>query len=1034
MARFFIPRPIFAWVLAIAVMLAGAFSMRILPVSQYPDIAPTTIRVIASYPGATALAVQNSVTQVIEDSLTGIDGLLYTVSNSFLGRSTVTLTFDSQADPTKALNDVQARVQQAEGQLPTVVQAQGVTVTKSSSSILMIAPLISTDGKRTTPELGNLVEEVVQGQVKRTQGVGDIQLFGSGYAMRIWLDPLKLASFGLTPVDVTTAVAAQNATVSVGSLGTLPVVPGQQFTAAVTAQDLMTSVDDFRNILLKSETGGAAVYLRDVADIEIGQTRYGGDSRLNGQPASGFGVMLATGANAVDTAAAVRETLRSVEAALPADVKLSVAYDTAPFVAASIDKVYRTLAEAVGLVLLVMLLFLQNLRATFVPLVTIPVVLLGAFALLAAAGLTINTLTMFAMVLAIGLLVDDAIVVVENVRRLMEDEGLGPVAATEKSMGQITGALLGMTLVLTAVFLPMAFFGGSTGIVYRQFSVTIIGAMLLSLGVAMSLTPALSASVLRPPGTGTGPGARIAAALKAGIDRLGELYARLVHWTLRLPALMLLPLALALATAATWYLFSALTPTFIPAEDQGVLLASVQLSDGSTFAQTNAVVSEIEQYLKVDEAGTVASYLVTQGFSYSGSGQNAAQMFITLRPYAERTRPDQSAAAIAERATKRFAGSRAGRISFLPPPAVPGLGNFGGFSLYLLDQSGQGTDALRATADRIETIAGDDPRLTNVHARGSDDTAALRINIDRAKAEAMGVDVAQVNAMLSVIFAGREVNDFQLGARLRPVYVQGMAAARMQASDIGRWFARNKDGEMVPLAAFASVDWRPVAPRLTRFNGVDAVAFSGSEAPGYSSGQAMAAMEELVASLPGGYGAAWADLSYQERQSGSQAPYLYTLSALVVFLALAALYESWSIPFAVMLAVPFGIMGAAGATLWAGQANDVYFKVAILATVGLAAKNAILIVEFAHQLEALGKSPRDAAAEAARLRFRPILMTSLAFLLGVTPLAIATGAGAAAQRSIGVGTLGGMAAATVLGLLVVPALYVIVRWLAGVRR
>jgi len=1031
MARFFIPRPIFAWVLAIAVMLAGAFSMRILPVSQYPDIAPTTIRVIASYPGATALAVQNSVTQVIEDSLTGIDGLLYTVSNSFLGRSSVTLTFDSQADPTKALNDVQARVQQAEGQLPTVVQAQGVTVTKSSSSILMIAPLVSTDGKRTTPELGNLVEEVVQGQVKRTQGVGDIELFGSGYAMRIWLDPMKLASFGLTPVDVTTAVAAQNATVSVGSLGTLPVVPGQQFTAAVTAQDLMTSVDEFSNILLKSEPGGAAVYLRDVADIEIGQTRYGGDSRLNGQPASGFGVMLATGANAVDTAAAVRETLGRVEAALPADVKLSVAYDTAPFVAASIDKVYRTLAEAVALVLLVMLLFLQNLRATFVPLVTIPVVLLGAFALLAAAGLTINTLTMFAMVLAIGLLVDDAIVVVENVRRLMEDEGLGPMAATEKSMGQITGALLGMTLVLTAVFLPMAFFGGSTGIVYRQFSVTIIGAMLLSLGVALSLTPALSASVLRPLGTGTSLGARIAAALKAAIDRLGELYARLVRWTLRLPALMLLPLAL--ATAATWYLFSALTPTFIPAEDQGVLLASVQLSDGSTFAQTNAVVSEIEHYLKVDEAGTVASYLVTQGFSYSGSGQNAAQMFITLKPYAERTRPDQSAAAIAERATKRFAASRAGRISFLPPPAVPGLGNFGGFSLYLLDQSGQGTDALRAMADRLETMAGTDPRLTNVQARGSDDTAALRINIDRAKAEAMGVDVAQVNAMLSVIFAGRDVNDFQLGARLRPVYVQGMAAARMQASDIGRWFARNKDGEMVPLAAFASVDWRPVAPRLTRFNGVDAVAFSGSEAPGYSSGQAMAAMEELVASLPGGYGAAWADLSYQERQSGSQAPYLYTLSALVVFLALAALYESWSIPFAVMLAVPFGIMGAAGAALWAGQANDVYFKVAILATVGLAAKNAILIVEFAHKLEADGKAPREAAAEAARLRFRPILMTSLAFLLGVTPLAIATGAGAAAQRSIGVGTLGGMAAATVLGLLVVPALYVIVRRLAGVR-
>ncbi|WP_199262302.1 efflux RND transporter permease subunit [Paracoccus binzhouensis] len=1029
MAQFFIHRPVFAWVLAIVTMLIGTWSLIGLPVSQYPDIAPTTIRITANYSGATARAVQNSVTTPIEDALTGLDGLLYTISSSSTGRSSIELTFDDSVDPVDALNEVQSKVRSVESRLPSPVQNDGVSVTRSSSSILMVGSLVSTTGQHSTIELGNLLEQVVEGPVKRTEGVGGVNVFGSGYAMRIWMDPLRLAQFQLTPTDITTAVAQQNSTVSVGSLGEQPVVQGQQFTATITAQSQLTSVDDFRNILLKTGEDGAAVRLGDVAEVEIGQTRYGRDSRFNGMNASGFAVNLATGANAVETANGVRETLDGLKNALPEGVEVHIAYDTAPFVELSIEKVYHTLIEAIVLVFLVILLFLQNWRATLIPIIAIPVVLLGTFAMLAALGYSVNTLTMFAMVLAIGLLVDDAIVVVENVERIMAQEGLDPVKATEKSMGQISGALIGIALVLSAVFVPMGFMPGSTGVIYRQFSVTIITAMVLSLLVALILTPAMCASLLRQ---SHGP-VRFAPArwFNAGFELLTRGYSASVRRTLRRPLLVMLLLA-AIGFGAT-ELFGRMHTTFIPSEDQGVLQSRISLTEGSTAQQTAAVVQEIEDYMLTEEKDAVESVFVAMGFGFSGDSQSRAMVFVKLRDFDQRQDPRLSASAIASRANARFQGHRAGRITFMQPPAIPRLGNSAGFSMYLLDQTGSGVVALTEAADALERAAAQDPRLQNVESGGSEDEAALKIDIDQQKAESLGVSLSGVNAMLSTIFAGTEVNDFALGAQLRPVVVQAAAANRMQPEDIDSWYARNSDGEMVPFNAFMSTRWEPVEPSLSRMDGIDAVQIEGQPGENASSGEAMAAMEELVAQLPGGYGTAWTGLSYQERQSGNQAPWLFALSALVVFLSLAALYESWSIPFSVMLAVPVGVLGAVVAALTFGQANDVYFKVGILTTIGLAAKNAILIVEFARDLEQSGRTAVEAAIHAARLRLRPILMTSLAFILGVLPLAVATGAGAGAQNSIGIGVMGGMIAATFLGIFMVPAFYVTVRRLTDRR-
>ncbi|PRY75500.1 multidrug efflux pump [Yoonia maritima] len=1024
MARFFIHRPVFAWVLAIVVMLAGGYSMLQLPVSQYPDIAPTTIRVSASYDGATAEAVQSSVTEVIEDGLTGIDDLLYTVSSSRQGSASLSLTFDDSVDPVDAQNTVQSNVDQVTRRLPDAVQSSGVSISRSSSSILLIGALVSTDGRYDTIQLGDILSSTVEGAVTRTEGVGGINSFGSGYAMRIWLDPLGLAQFSLTPTDVVSAVQGQNTTVSVGSLGTQPVTQGQQFTATVTAQSQLTTVAEFERIHLTTTTEGRTVRLGDVATVEIGQESYGGDSRFNTANAAGFGVNLASGANAVDTAAAVRETIAGLESALPDGVEVSYAYDTSPFVELSIEKVEHTLIEAIGLVFLVILIFLQNWRATLIPIIAVPVVLLGTFGMLGVLGYSINTLTMFAMVLAIGLLVDDAIVVVENVERVMHEDGLGPMEATEKSMGQITGALIGIALVLSAVFLPMAFSGGSTGVIYRQFSATIITAMVLSAAVALILTPALCATLLKPHGPETGLGAP-ARAFNRGFGAATDGYVAILRRILLRPFAMLL--VLAAVSIGAWQVYTRIESSFLPTEDQGVLMTMVNLTEGSTTASTLAVVKDVEDYLLNDESEAVEATFVAMGFGFSGSGQNAAMIFIKLRDFAERTDANLSATAVAARANAKFGSSRAGQIMFMQPPAIQGLGNSSGFSMYLVDQASAGTDALFAAADELVDLAEADGRATNLRNGASDDEAALKLVIDQEKAAAMGVSLSDVNSMLATIFSGNSVNDFQLGTSLRPVVVQGTADARMQPEDIDRWYARNSSGEMVPFSAFITTEWAPVAPSLSRIDGLQAVSVSGSEAAGVSSGEAMDAIEELVSQMDGGWGVAWTDLSYQERQSGDEAPYLYALSVLVVFLCLSALYESWAIPLSVMLAVPVGVLGALVAAWLFGQSNDVYFKVALLTTIGLAAKNAILIVEFARELEMNGRSATQAALEAARLRLRPILMTSLAFILGVTPLAIASGAGAGAQNAIGIGVLGGMLSATVIGIFMVPSFYVIVR-------
>ncbi|OOY32890.1 efflux RND transporter permease subunit [Thioclava sp. F36-6] len=1028
MIRFFIHRPVFAIVLALVTMLAGGYAITQLPVSQYPEVAPTTIRISASYSGATAQAVENSVTTPIEDSLTGLDGLLYMESSSNQGSARLTLTFDGSVDPIDAENEVQTKIRKVENSLPDAVQSSGVSVSRSSSDILMVGALVSTDGKYSTVELGNLLDTEVKGAIERTAGVGGINVFGSGYAMRVWLDPYKLEQYQLTPTDVTSAVQAQNTTVSVGSLGDLPTTEGQQFTATITAQSQLTSVEQFEKILLKTEADGSAVYLGDVARIEIGQEDYGSNSKFSGMNAAGFGVNLANGANAVDTASAVRATLDRMSSSLPEGVEFQIAYDTSPFVQLSIEKVYHTLAEAIVLVLLVILVFLQKWRATLIPIVAVPVVLLGTFAVLLVAGYSINTLTMFAMVLAIGLLVDDAIVVVENVERVMEEEGLSPLKATEKSMSQITGALIGVALVLSAVFLPMAFFPGSTGVIYRQFSVTIITAMVLSAVVALILTPALAAKLLRP---STGRAIAPARAFNTGFAKMQGGYAGAVARIVRKPFLMALVLVLVLAGA--WGVMTRLPSSFLPQEDQGVLMAMVNLSEGSTTAQTSDVVDQITQYLLTQEKSDVSSVFATLGFSFGGGGQNTAMVFAKLKDFDDRTGADQTAAAISGRANAHFAGLRAGQVFFLQPPAIRGIGNSSGFQMYLVDQGNNGTTALKEAGEQLVAEAKSDSRLTNVRVSGDENKAALQLDIDQQKAESFGLTLSNLNSMLSVIFSGRSVNDFDLNGNLRPVIVQADAPYRMQPEDIDTWYARNASGEMVPFSSFATTKWVSVAPKLSRYDAANAIEISGQASDSASSGAAMDAMEQLVSDLPGGYAVAWTGLSYQERQSGDQAPYLYALSVLVVFLCLAALYESWSIPLSVMLAVPVGVLGALVSAWVFGQSNDVYFKVGILTTIGLAAKNAILIVEFAKNLEAEGKELIPATIEAARLRLRPILMTSLAFMLGVVPLAIATGAGASAQNAIGIGVLGGMAAATFIGVFMVPAFYVLIRKLTPGR-
>ncbi|MES2260664.1 MAG: efflux RND transporter permease subunit [Pseudomonadota bacterium] len=1034
MARFFIDRPIFAWVVAIVIMLAGVIAILGLPVAQYPSIAPPSISISGSYPGASAKTVEDAVTQVIEQKMKGIDGLRYMSSSSdSVGGIGITLTFRSGTNPDIAQVQVQNKLQLATPLLPAAVTQQGLTVSKATKNFLMVLGFVSENGSMQQADLGDYVAANVIDPLSRVAGVGDVTLFGSQYAMRIWLDPAKLQSYQLTPADVSAAISAQNTEVSAGELGGAPAVPGQQLNATVSAQSRLQTAEQFGEILLKTAASGATVHLRDVARMELGSENYNTLARFNGHAATGVAIKLATGANALDTATAVRKKIDLLSKQFPAGMKAEVAFDTTPFVKLSIEEVVKTLGEAVVLVFLVMYLFLQNFRATLIPTLAVPVVLLGTFAILSALGYSINTLTMFAMVLAIGLLVDDAIVVVENVERVMTEEGLSPVEATRKSMSQITGALVGIALVLSAVFVPMAFFGGSTGVIYRQFSITIVAAMALSVLVAMVFTPALCATFLKPVAKGhhaatTG----FFGWFNRSFERGSSKYQGWVGAMLRRGGRSMALYALLVGVMAL--VFMRLPTSFLPEEDQGVLFAQVQLPAGATQQRTLKVIEQLEQHFMNDEKDVVASVFTVAGFSFGGNGQNAGIAFVRLKDWSERPGAANRAQAVVGRAMGKFSQIRDAFVFAFAPPAVLELGNATGFDLQLQDQGGVGHEALMAARNQLLGMASKNPLLAGVRPNGQDDTPQYKISIDQQKAVALGLSIADVNRVLSTGWGSAYVNDFVDRGRVKKVFMQGQPDSRMAPEDLGKWFVRNASGEMVPFSSFASGQWVYASPRLERYNGVPALEVMGGPAPGVSSGAAMDEVEKMVAQLPPGIGYEWTGVSLEERDSGSQTPVLYTLSLLIVFLCLAALYESWSIPFSVLLVVPLGVIGAVLATWGFKLSNDVYFQVGLLTVVGLAAKNAILIVEFAKELQEQGIELKEATLQAVRLRLRPILMTSIAFGLGVLPLAISSGAGSGSQNAIGVGVLGGMLSATFLGIFFVPVFFVLVRGVFDKRK
>ncbi|ATN36604.1 hydrophobe/amphiphile efflux-1 family RND transporter (plasmid) [Rhizobium sp. ACO-34A] len=1029
MASFFIGRPVFAIVLAISTMLAGVMGIYSLSISQYPDISPVTVRISATYSGATAEAVENSVTKKIESAMTGLDGLLYMESTSSTGSASISLTFENGTDAEIAQVEVQNKLSRVESQLPDAVQDEGVQVSRSPSGILMIGNIVSRDGRYTSDQLSDIMSSQIEERIERLDGVGSVQSFGSGYAMRIWLDPAKMEKYQLVPGDVTDAISAQNIQVAAGSIGATPVVKGQQLKASIVARTQMTSVDEFQRIILKTSSDGAVVRLADVARVEIGLESYGQSSTYNGMPAAGFGVQLASGANAINTAELVHAELDSLKSGLPEGVEIAYSYETTPFVELSIEKVVHTLIEAILLVFVVLLLFLQNLRATLIPMIAVPVVLLGTFGVLAVLGYSINMLTMFAMVLAIGLLVDDAIVVVENVERIMRDEKLSARLATEKSMGEITGALIGIALVLTAVFIPMAFFSGSVGVIYRQFSVTIASAMLLSVLVAIILTPALCAMLLKP--THGGLMARWLGWFDRGFERLTGRYAASVRYLVVRPLRMFVVFAALLGAA--YGLYTKLPTSFLPEEDQGVLMTQISLPEGANAARTQAVIDIVEDYFLNHEKDAVQSVFMTLGFGFSGTGENAAMAFVRLKDFDQRSDDRLLASAVQQRGSAYFRKIRDAEVFVLQPPAIQGLGQTSGFSMYLEDTGNKGRDALRAASNQLADDSRGNALISDIRGNTRTLEAQLKINIDQEKASALGISLSDLNSMINTVFSGTNVNDFIYKGEIKPVYVQADAPYRMQPGDVDLWAVKNSNGDMIPFSAFASTEWEQGSPSLARFNGTAAISINGSAASGVSSGDAMTEAEKLVANLDGGYSASWSGLSYQERLAGSQEALLYAVSLVVVFLCLAALYESWSIPFSVILAVPVGVLGALLFAWLFDQSNDVYFKVGLLTTIGLTAKNAILIVEFAKDLTDQGKSAIEAVVEAARLRLRPIVMTSLAFILGVLPLARATGAGSAAQNAIGIGVMGGMIFATLLGVIFVPLLFVTISRLSRRR-
>ena len=1030
MPRFFIDRPIFAWVIAIIIMLAGTLSLVSLPVQQYPSIAPPQVSISANYPGASAQTLEDSVTQIIEQNMIGLDGMVYMSSQSnSSGNVQISITFEPGTDPDIAQVQVQNKLSLAEPLLPLEVQQMGIKVNKASSSFLMVVGLVSGDGSQDRYDLADYASSFIQDPLARTPGVGELRIFGAPYAMRIWMKADRLNAYGLTPLEVRQSISEQNSQFAAGQLGGTPIVKGQDLNATIIAQTRLENVDEFENILLKVNTDGSQVRLKDVARIELGAENYMADSYFNGQPAVGMAISLATGANALDTAAAVRETIERLKPFFPQNMEVIYPFDTTPFVKISIESVFQTLVEAIILVFLVMYLFLGNLRATIIPTVAVPVVLLGTLGIMAAFGFSINTLTMFGMVLAIGLLVDDAIVVVENVERVMEEDGLPPKEATRRSMDQITSALIGIGLVLSAVFVPMAFLGGSTGIIYRQFSITIVSAMALSVVVALVLTPAMCATILKPKAHSTDGGKGFFAWFNRTFNRITHGYVNVTDYSIHRPVRMVaIYIGMVLVLGL---LYLRLPTSFLPTEDQGVLINLVQLPQGATIDRTNAVMEQMRAYYETEPG--VESVFAVSGFSFAGQGQNMGLAFVKLKHWSERPNPNDHAGPIVGRAWAGLSQIKDATIFPINLPPIPELGVASGFDLMLQDRNNLGHEQMMMIRNQLLAMASQDPRLTRVRPNGMQDVPIFRIDIDYEKVKALGLSVAAVNQTLSTAWGGAYVNDFVDRGRVKKVYLQADAPFRMMPKDINQWYVRNAQGEMVPFSAFTSTRWDFGSPRLERYNGVPSLNIQGEAAPGMSTGDAMQAMEELISRLPNGVGFEWTGMSYQERVAGSQTPLLLSISLLVVFLCLAALYESWSVPFSVMLIVPLGVLGALVAAYLRGLSNDVYFQVGLLTTIGLSSKNAILIVEFAKMQVDEGKELFAATLDAARMRLRPIIMTSMAFILGVLPLAMSTGAGAMSRQAIGTGVIGGVLAATFLAIFFVPLFFILVtklsRWL-----
>jgi len=1035
MSKFFIERPIFASVIAIVIMLAGLFAVLTLPIEQYPKIAPPSVSISTAYPGASAQILENSVTQVIEQNLTGIDHLRYFSSSSASsGQLGIILTFEPKADPDIAQVQVQNKVQAIKSLLPQEVQSVGVTVSKAANSFLLLVALYSEDGSMNEHDIGDYIKSNMADSVSRVQGVGVLTVFGQQHSMRIWLNPEKLHSYGLMPADLKSAIWARNSDITPGQLGGTPSIKGQQLNATISAQSKLQTVADFEEILIKVNPDGSQVRLKDIARIELGVQSYDSAARYNGKEASGMAVSLATGANAIDTGNRIKAKVKELEAFMPPGLKVVYPYDTTPFVRLSIKEVVKTLFEAIVLVFFVMYLFLQNFRATLIPTIAVPVVLLGTFGILSAFGFTINVLTMFAMVLAIGLLVDDAIVVVENVERLMSEKGLSPKEATRESMQQITGALVGIALVLSAVFIPMAFFSGSTGAIYRQFSITIVSAMALSVLVALILTPALCATLLKPVDIAHKESRKgffgwfnrnfnaTKLVYKQGV---GYVAARSVRFILLYLVII----------GGLVYMYQLLPTSFLPDEDQGMMMMMVSAPPGATIERTRQSVKKVEDYFLTQEAENVESIFTVTGFSFAGQAQNVGLGFIQLKEWDQRTRPEQTSAAIAQRAMARLYGIKdAAVFAFIPPP-ITELGMASGFDFQLVDQAGLGHEILVNAKNTMLGLASKDPKLVGIRPNGLADVPQYKLDIDYEKAEAFGILTSDITNTLATAWGSTYVNDFVDKGRVKKVYMQGDAPFRMVPEDIDKWYVRNINNEMVPFSSFSSGHWTYGSPKLERYNGLASMEILGAPAHGVSSGDAIKIIQTLLTKLPKGIGIEWTGISYEEQMAGSQTTLLYLVSLLFVFLCLAALYESWSIPFSVMLIVPLGIIGSVIATWVAGLSNDVYFQIGLLTTIGLAAKNAILIVEFAKNLYENGNSIVDSAMSAAELRLRPILMTSLAFILGVTPLALSNGAGSASQNAIGIGVIGGMVAATTLAIMFVPLFFILIEnWSAKRKR